>query len=68
MEDVEYLCRVVIETPFSGLSIAQRHLPGKTKPDRKISLRYFGNPAVSGRPFGFPSHSREWFSIIDYHG
>jgi hypothetical protein len=28
---------------------------------------YFGNPAVSVRPVGFPPHSREWFSIIVYH-
>ena len=28
-------------------------------------LGYFGDPAVSMRdPVGFPSHSREWFSII----
>jgi hypothetical protein len=27
---------------------------------------YFGNPAVSVRPVGFPPHSREWFSIVVY--
>ncbi len=25
---------------------------------------HFGDPAVSMRPLGFPSHPREWFSII----
>jgi hypothetical protein len=29
-------------------------------------LRYFGGPAVSGRPLGFPSHPCGWFSIIVY--
>ena len=29
-------------------------------------MRYFGNPAVSVRPMGFPSHPRGWFSIIVY--
>jgi hypothetical protein len=28
---------------------------------------HFGNPAVSVRPVGFPSHPRGWFSIIVYH-
>ena len=28
--------------------------------------RYFGDPAVSGRPVGFPPHPRGWFSIIVY--
>jgi hypothetical protein len=29
-------------------------------------MRYFGDPAVSQRPVGFPSHSCEWFSIVVY--
>jgi hypothetical protein len=34
------------------------------KPGRNIVLRYFGDPAVSVRPLGFPSHPCEWFSIV----
>ncbi len=29
-------------------------------------MRYFGNPAISVRPVGFPPHSSEWLSIIVY--
>ena len=27
-------------------------------------LWYFGDPAISWRPVGFPSHPRGWFSIV----
>jgi hypothetical protein len=43
----------------------------KTSENKKAGLPnivgYFGNPAVSVRPVGFPSHSRDWFSIVVYH-
>ena len=38
----------------------------KKKPGLNIWFRYFGDPAVSVRPLGFPSHPCGWFSIIVY--
>ena len=34
--------------------------------DLVSSDRYFGDPAVSVRPLGFPSHPHGWFSIVVY--
>lgn len=31
-----------------------------------MHTRCFGGPAVSGRPVGFPSRPRGWFSIVGY--
>jgi hypothetical protein len=53
-EHLALVCRVVIGLPlFAGLYIyiARRHLSRQQKTGLQISMRYFGNPAVSGRPF-----------------
>jgi hypothetical protein len=54
-----------IDFIISPLSVVAPVLDKKNR-DLVSSERYFGDPAVSVRPLGFPSHPRGWFSIFVY--
>jgi hypothetical protein len=51
---------------FELISGAASAASKKQKPSAGYQYRYFGIPAVSVRPLGFPPHPHEWFSIVDY--
>jgi hypothetical protein len=56
----------IIDFIISPLSVVAPFFRQQNAGDVVSSERYFGDPAVSVRPLGFPSHPRGWFSIVVY--